>query len=68
MEITSACLDFPRVSKITTALISSIYPNTGTSRKAEIALQHILKAAAQPDKPVGISKGANTNHKINPHL
>lgn len=43
MEITSAHLDFPRVSKIIAAVISSIFLNSDTSRKAQIALQCLMR-------------------------
>lgn len=43
MEITSACLDFLRASKIIAAVISSISLNSDTSGRAEIALQHLMR-------------------------
>lgn len=43
MESTTSCLDFPRDSKIIAAVISSVSLNSDASRKAETALQHLMR-------------------------
>lgn len=57
MEITSACLDFPRVSKIIPG-ISSVSLNGDTSTKAENPLQAPdEKAGTQPEQTCGFEHG-----------